>query len=71
MSTATDTITAWTKRHGLVATEKRDASVQGHRLLITDENGYVADLWIVDGDLVEASTMHGAYDGEDFLAMIS
>jgi hypothetical protein len=70
VTTALATITAWTKRHGLTTTEKREPGVQGYRLMVTDENGYVADLWIVDGDLVEAATMSGAYEGGEFLELI-
>jgi hypothetical protein len=66
------TLRAWAKKNGLDMREKAfDRTEQGVRFSVTDENGYVAELWIVDARLVEAATMHGAYDGEDFLAMIS
>lgn len=71
MSTPTETINAWTKRNGLTATERIDPLSEGHYLMVTDENGYVAELWIVGADLIEAATMSGKYDGAEFLAMIS
>lgn len=66
------TIRAWAAKHSLEIRDLPfDRTEQGVRMRVTDADGYVAELWIVDGALAEAATMHGAYDGEDFLAMIS